>query len=80
MASLWCSTVYLRVVVPNGFNLLDFFLNLTEQGLRTCPLVRKRPKPLGASSRFWNSHPSMMECASFGCWTKLSGYSAPDHH
>ena len=55
------------------------FLNLAEQGLMTCPPVRIRPKPLGASPRFWNNHPRMVECAVLGCWTRLSGYTDPNY-
>lgn len=37
-ASLWCSTAYLRVVVPSAFNLLDYVSEPRQAGSQDLPL------------------------------------------
>jgi hypothetical protein len=37
-ASLWCSTAYLRVVVPSVFNLLDYVSEPRRAGSQDLPL------------------------------------------
>jgi hypothetical protein len=80
MALLGRSMVYLWVLFQTLSIFWILFWSFAEQGLKTCPLARMRSRPFGASPRFHNSHPRMVECVSSGCWTKLIGYTALDHH
>lgn len=79
MALLGRSMEYLWVLLQTLSIFWILFPSLTEQS-QDLSLARMRSRHFGASPRFQNSHPRMVECVSLGCWTKLSGYTASDHH